>query len=191
MHCKRKAIKAHKPEKDYPARLITSHISSPQENVASYLNKILKPFIEDSDLICKNSFQFVECVQGLKVSPYEKMGSYDATALFPSVPIGEAIRVIKEKLEQDHSLSSRTALSPEEICDLISLCLSTSNFLYNDRHHTQNDSGPIGLSLMVTVSQIWMIYTMERALQIAREKGYPTPRLTFIYMDDCWSVGCS
>ena len=54
------AIKAHKPTKDYPARLITSHINAPQENLASLLNNILKPFIQANPLICKNSFEFVQ-----------------------------------------------------------------------------------------------------------------------------------
>ena len=37
------AIKAHKPSKDYPARLITSHIGAPQENLAAHLSKLLNP----------------------------------------------------------------------------------------------------------------------------------------------------
>ena len=124
-------------------------------------------------------------MRNLKVGPYEKMGSYDATALFPSVPIRDAIKMIKGMLENDPSLPMRTGLSPDEICDLISLCLSSSNFIFNDRHHTQKDSGPIGLSLMVTVSQIWMIDTMKKAIEVAKERQCTIPRLIFIYMDDC------
>ena len=116
------------------------------------------------------------------------MVSYDATALFPSVPISDATKLIHDLLSNDDTLNSRTKLNPDEICDLISLCLSSSNFIYNKRHHTQKDSGPIGLSLMVTVSQIWMIDTMEKATKVAQTRGYTVPRLTFIYMDDCWCL---
>ena len=182
------AIKAHKPNKDYPARLITSHIGAPQENLASHLNDILKPFIEKSPLVCKNSTDFVKKIQKITVGPNEKMVSFDATALFPSVPIGDAIQLILNHLNRDQSLSSRTRLSPSEICDLISLCLSSSNFIYNGRHHSQNDSGPIGLSLMVTISQLWMINTMEEAIKEAKRRRTPIPRHIFIYMDDCWCL---
>ena len=65
------AIKAHKPEKQYPARLITSHIGAPQENVASYLNTILKPFIENNKYVCKNSFDFIEKIKKAKAGPNE------------------------------------------------------------------------------------------------------------------------
>ena len=39
---------------------------------------------------------------------------------------------------------------------------------------------------MVTISQIWMIYTMDNAIPIATEKGFAIPRHLSIYMDDCW-----
>ena len=163
-------IKAHKANKDYPARLITSHIGAPQENLASLINDILKPIIESNPLVCKNSTQFVQEIKNIQLGPNERMVSFDATALFPSVPIGDATKLIHDILEQDQTLIQRTKLSPTEICDLISLCLQSSNFIYNGRHHTQRDSGPIGLSLMVTVSQLWMLNTMEKAIAEAKKK---------------------
>ena len=77
-------------------------------------------------------------------------------------------RLIKGKLEKDSQLHKRTALTPTEKADLIALCLETTDFIYNDRHNTKTDSGPIGLSLMVTVSQLWMVHTIESAIKIAQ-----------------------
>ena len=118
------------------------------------------------------------------------MISYNATALFPSIPIQEAINHIKLLLENDPELASRTKLSPSEIAELISLCVSTSNFIYNGRHHTQKDSGPIGLSIMVTISQIWMTFHLDEAIEIANARSIPVPRHITIYMDDCWGLVC-
>ena len=114
------------------------------------------------------------------------MTSYDATALFPSVPVTDAINHILELLENDPSLPQRTLLTPYDIVDLITICLSTSDFVYDGRHHTTKDSGPIGLSLMVTVSQLWMVHTMEEAIKIARQRNYTIPRNITTYIDDCW-----
>ena len=80
-------IKAHKPEKDYPIRVITSHIGAPQESLSRFLNQILQPFIENSPYVIKNSFTFVEKIKGLVLESNDKMVSFDAAALFPSVPI--------------------------------------------------------------------------------------------------------
>ena len=116
------------------------------------------------------------------------MISFDATALFPSVPINDAMNYILDLLEKDEKLSKRTKLTPYDIIDLIKICLSSSNFVFDNRHHTTEDSGPIGLSLMVTVSQLWMSHTMEKAIKIAKERGHTVPRNISIYMDDVWST---
>ena len=50
-----RTINAHKASKDYPARLITSHIGAPQEHVPTLFNDILKLFIEKIPHVCKNS----------------------------------------------------------------------------------------------------------------------------------------
>ena len=104
-------------------------------------------------------------MKNMKIQPHEEMVSYDATALFPSVPISDALRYILTKLEEDATLSKRMSLSPCDVIDLVGLCLSSSDFVYDNRHHTTEDSGPIGLSLMVTISQIWMSFTIEKALK--------------------------
>jgi hypothetical protein len=66
-------IKAHKQVKNYPARNIMSHIGSPQENLAGYLNSILKPFIENNDFICKNSTQFVSHIKTVTLDADDRM----------------------------------------------------------------------------------------------------------------------
>ena len=73
------------------------------------------------------------------------------------------------------------------ICQNFRLDLA-NNFVYADRHHTTNDSGPIGLSLMVTVSQLWMDHTMKVAVQTAKNRRLPVPRIIFIYVDDCFTI---
>ena len=41
---------------------------------------------------------------------------------------------------------------------------------------------------MVTVSQLWMTSTMEKALKIAKDRGCTVPRHISIYMDDVWAT---
>ena len=116
------------------------------------------------------------------------MGSYDATALFPNVPINDAINLVEEKLKNDPTLNKRTKLTPKEIADLMRHCLESSDFLCFDRHHTTKDSGPIGLSLMVVISQLWMLHTFESAIVSANQQKLQAPQNVAIYMDDCFST---
>ena len=168
--------------------MITSHINAPQEKLASHLNDILKPLIQKCPYICKNSANFVQKAKNIQLPPGTKMVSYDAEALFPSVPIADSIQMIKQKLQSDSTLRLRTDLNPTDISDLLTLCLESTNFIFNDRHNTTKDSGPIGLSLMVTVSQLWMIHTMELAIQIAIQKDIPYPDNLEMYVDNSWGT---
>ena len=59
------------------------------------------------------------------------MVSFDASALFPSVPIKDAINHTLELAEADETLNKRTKLTPYDIADFITICLSLSNFVYN------------------------------------------------------------
>jgi hypothetical protein len=139
-------------------------------------------------LACKNSAEFVAHIKTLTLDPNDKMISFDAEALFPSVPIKDCNDVIRCKLDTDADLLSRTKTDPTDICKLLDLCLSSSDFIFDGWRHTTKDSGPIGLSLMVCISQIWMMHTMEKPITIAHKRGVATPRHLTIYMDDCWGV---
>ena len=147
-------LKAHKPAKHYPARNIISHRGCPQEGLASFLIPIIRALLKDSPYACKNSHEFIKFTKDVKLRADEILASFDATALFPSIPLQKCIEVIKQLLLNDPTLSSRTSLTPDDIISLIQLCLSTSDFIYDGVHHTASQSGPIGLSLMVVIAEI-------------------------------------
>ena len=147
---------------------------------------VIKNHPNSHDREGENSYEFAKKIKSLKLPPGTKMYSFDAEALYPSIPIADCIKEILRQLKEDETLKNRTNLTSDDIADLISLCLETTDFVYNNRHNTTNDSGPIGLSLMVYIAQIWMIYTIKQAVKLAKEKNIPTPQELEVYMDDCW-----
>ena len=100
----------------------------------------------------------------------------------------DCIELIKKLLSEDGTLSNRTPLTIDDIIDLLNLCLSTSDFVYNDIHHTATDSGPIGLSLMVVLAEIWMDFTLKEACKIAEQRSIAVPRALCVYMDDTFGI---
>ena len=50
------------------------------------------------------------------------------------------------------------------------------------------DSGPIGLSLMVSIAQILMNFTLNESIKIAKKMKLRTPRSLKIYMDDTFGI---
>ena len=159
-------IKAHKPNKNYPARNIISHRGSPQELFASFLIPLIMPTIQDSTNICRNYTEFVESLKDISIKEDEYLVSFVAEALFPSIPLQKFVEIITKKLKRDMGLKKRKKLTPNDIKDLINLCISFLDFLYDNKHYITHGSGPIGLSLMVTIAQVWMDYTINEAIKI-------------------------
>ena len=58
------------------------------------------------------------------------MVSFDVISLFTAIPVRKAFDYIKEKLEQDNTLSRRTHLEIDEIVSLLNFVLSTNYFVF-------------------------------------------------------------
>ena len=116
--------KIHK--KDSPLRPIVSGIWSILYKAAKYLVAILNPLTDKNRFTIKNSEDFVNTIKDLEVPPPRKMVSYDVSALFTSIPVDEAICVIRRRLEKDTSLSERCELSIDQIITLLEFSLNTT-----------------------------------------------------------------
>ena len=121
--------------------------------MSKHLVKVIKPTLEN-ETVSKNAAEFVEEAKQWKISPREVQVSFDVVAMYPSVPIKKAIVVIMDMLKADYNaVKTRTPFTLSHIKSLMELCLENSYFLWNDKIHQLIDSGPIGLSLMVVVSE--------------------------------------
>ena len=109
--------KIHKP--DTPLRPIVSSCGSVTYGVAKELTKILKPLVGKSPHHINSTHDFVEQVKHINLAPGECLSSYDVSALFTSVPVDPALKVIKDLLEKDPTLKERTVLPVEDITLLL------------------------------------------------------------------------
>ena len=91
--------KIHKP--DTPLRPIMSSCGSVTYGVAKELTKILKPLVGKSPHYINSTHDFTEQVKHINLAPWECLSSYDVSALFTSVPVETAPKVIKDLLEKD------------------------------------------------------------------------------------------
>ena len=76
---------------------------------------ILNPLLNNYPYSCKNGFDFKKSIEEVQLEDDEEMISYDAEALFPSLPIATIINHIHELLISDVTLASRTKLTPRDI----------------------------------------------------------------------------
>ena len=161
-------IKAHKPQKNYPARTIVSTIGSPAYKVSKHLVKVIQPTLVNDNTI-KNTAEFVKEAKQWKISQREIQVSFDIVAMYPSIPIKKAIDVIMDLLKADFiEVKKRTPFNLKQIKALMELCLENSYFLWNNQIRQLVDSGPIGLSLMVVVAEGFIQSIEKKAFEIAK-----------------------
>ena len=150
-------IKAHKPEKNYPMRTIVSTIGTPAYRISKYLAQISQPTLNKSNNKIQNSTSFAHEPKDWKIEPNEIQVYYGVANLYLSVPLDRSIQVIVEFVQDDHAeLKKRTKLNLTDIQQLLELCLSECYFLYNNVIWTLENSGPIGLSIMVVLSECYL-----------------------------------
>ena len=131
-------------------RTIVSTIGTLAYGISKFILALIQLTLNKSNNKIKNSTSFVQQAKDWKIEPTEIQASYDVVKLYPSVPLDRSIQVIIEFLQDDHTeLKKRTKLNLTDMQQLLELCLSECYFLYNNVIWTLENSGPIGLSIMV------------------------------------------
>ena len=83
----------------------------------------------------------------------ETMESFDVSSLFNNVPIGEAIDIIKAKLEEDESLGERTPLLPGRVAEFLQLHLKSTYFSFNGEFFEQREGAGTSASITPPTSR--------------------------------------
>eukprot|EP00745_Piridium_sociabile_P039856 TRINITY_DN7522_c0_g1_i16.p2 TRINITY_DN7522_c0_g1~~TRINITY_DN7522_c0_g1_i16.p2 ORF type:complete len:139 (-),score=21.82 TRINITY_DN7522_c0_g1_i16:574-990(-) len=114
------------------------------------------------------------------LSPEERLVSYDVTALFTSVPVEESLQIIRKRLEEDATLSDRTSLSAEHVCDLLACCLRTTYFTFEGNFYQQTEGAAMGSPVSPIVANLFMEDFEQKSLA-----AFPSPpRLWGRFVDD-------
>ena len=91
------------------------------------------------------------------ISPNDIQTFFDTVNLCPSVPIDEAVAVLVEILNNEiDDLWFMKKLILTDIHNLVELCLSTTYFIFDNHMRILEKSGPIGLVLMVVISDAFL-----------------------------------
>ena len=135
-------IKANKPKKDYPIRIVVSTVGTPSYRICDHLVQIILPMLNNNDMRLRNSRAFEKAKQWI-VTADEIQVSFDVVNLYPSIPVKESITVMMQMLSQDIELKNRTKFDLNDIKKLIELCLD-GYFIWENQIHTIAISGPIG-----------------------------------------------
>ena len=143
--------KIHKP--GIPLRPITSCINASTYNVSRHLVSILFPLLEEKYSVT-NSVVFAQHVKDQSIAEDEIVVSFDVVALLTSIPVDLALQIVRDKLQQDVTLTERTDISVTNIMKLLELVLKNSFFTYEQEHYQQTFGCAMGSPVSATIANL-------------------------------------
>ena len=147
-----------------PLRPIVSSIGAVTYTTAKELPRIIKPLVGKSPHHIHNNQDIMEHLKGIQLGPDEVMVSYDVRALFTSMPIQPALKIIEKLLKEDTALQNRTAMSIKHIMDLLEFCLRSTYFTYQGKFYEQVEGAAMDSPISPIVANLYMENFELRAL---------------------------
>ena len=132
----------------------------------------------------QNSADLVNKLSQIRVDEDESLISFDVSALFTSVPVEESLTLIHEKLTADSSLADWTALSLQQVTDLLRICLTTTYFKYDGNFYAQIEGAAMGSPVSTIVANLFMEDYEGKAMEAYQDP----PKYWGPYVHDALSV---
>ena len=88
------------------------------------------------------------------MEPGECLSSYDVSALFTSVPIDPALKIIKDLLDKDTTLKERTVMEGGDIIHLLEFCLKNICLSFQGQVYEQVEGAAMGSPVSPIVANL-------------------------------------
>lgn len=172
----------HKPGNEM--REIISAVDAPTHKISKWLveefKRMPKPFPSRSVI---SSQEFTQrLLETGTITEDEIMVSFDVKALFPSVPVPNAIGMIRDWMESQYN-EPGWRKKANQYMQLVTLCMEQSFFQFRGNIYRQKTGAPMGNPLAPFISEVFMA-NLENGLQAKNQ----LPDRWWRYVDDVFCI---
>ena len=160
-------------------RPISSNVCTPSEKMAAWLVDEMRNYPVTQGKSVKNSVDLVDQIKDLEIRRSEILVSFDVTALFPSVPVTDALSSLREHLE-------RKRVPPNHVDAYLSvakLCMKQNVFSFRGKFYKQTFGLSMGSKLSPLLAELFM---SDFETNAQKQKGFP--RIWKRYVDDIFAL---
>ena len=146
-----------------PLRPIIDTIGSTHYGIGKYISKLLHPLTLNRYHL-KDSFEAAERIKSIPTHLFDDgycFVSFDVKSLFTNVPLDKTIKIILERVYNDHAIS--TSLKKRTLKKLIKDTCSKTAFMFDGVIYEQTDGVSMGAALGPVLANIIMT-EMERVV---------------------------
>jgi hypothetical protein len=105
----------------------------------------------------KNSFQFIQILESLRLQPDDLMVGFDVVSLFTKVPITDTIEFLSHHFEDD-------------VLALFKHVLTSTYFWFEGQFYEQADGVTMGSPLSLVIANFFMEDFEKKAIKLATHK---------------------
>lgn len=143
-------------------RQIVSSINTPSYKIAKWLVNEFRKLPPFDGFSIKNSFAFVNKIKDGAISDSEVMISFDVSALFPNIPVGEALCELKKHLDKlDLPVEKR-----DTYFNAAKLCMEQNFFQLRNKFYKVAEGTNMGNPLSPLIADCFMS-ALENELNVA------------------------
>jgi len=132
----------------------------------------------------RNSSDFVESINNLRLEDDEILVSFDVVSLFTNIPTTLAVEIAQRRLTECNDFQERTNWSIPDVCEGLDICMQSSYFAFRGKYFKQI----FGTPMVSPVSPILANLVMEDIENKAMTEFHHPPKVWIHCVDDTFVV---
>ena len=145
-----------------PIRPLINYTTAPNYKIAKKLQQIIKDSIKLENIHnVKNTFEFINKIKDMEITPSYKLVSMDIVNLYTNIPVLETLKILKVNLTTTGILNKKQI---DELLSLLQIIVQQNYYTHDNKYFNQEEGLAMGSPLSGLLAEIYMNYYENKFL---------------------------